>query len=114
MPHRPRSHEIETKSRNAFRAAVPTRWVVRDVDQDYGIDLEVELFDDEGIATGQRFFVQLRATDDVRLERALAVRLSLDALSYYRSSDAPVLIVRYHVPTGQIFSRWAHTYDPYY
>ncbi|GAA2022841.1 hypothetical protein GCM10009779_03390 [Polymorphospora rubra] len=51
MPQRPRSHELETESRRAFEALLPSSWVVRRVEDDYGIDLEVEIFE-EGSATG--------------------------------------------------------------
>ena len=114
MPKRPRSHQIETQSRNAFRKAVPTAWVCRDLDQDYGVDLEVEVFGQATAATGEKFLVQLRATDEAKLNKALAVRLTQDVVRYYQSLDLPLLIVRYHGPSDRLYCRWLHTFDPYY
>ena len=83
MPRRTRAHELEALSRSAMRACLPPGWVVRDVHQDdYGVDQQVEIFDD-GLATGLMFHVQLKATDepslelgDTALERRCPVRRS--------------------------------------
>ena len=62
-PKRPRSHVLETESRQSFESAIPSEWVYRRKEDDYGIDGEVELFDDSGKTTGLLFYVQLKATD---------------------------------------------------
>ena len=114
MPKRPRQHQLETASRNAFRAAVPDRWVVRDLDQDYGIDQEVEIFDAKGQATGGKFLVQLKATDEPDVEKALRFPIKLDKGDYYDSLDLPVLLVKYHAPSKKLFVRWFHSLDAFY
>jgi tetratricopeptide (TPR) repeat protein len=60
------------------------------------------------------FLVQLKATDQVELGRALTVKIKKEQHEYYRQLDMPVLIVRYHVPTKKIFVKWHHTFDAYY
>ena len=75
MPQRPREHQLETESRLAFHTALPSAWVLRNLTDDYGIDAEVELFDAKGFATGERFLVQLKATDETDETRALKVSL---------------------------------------
>jgi tetratricopeptide (TPR) repeat protein len=77
---------------------------------DYGLDGEVEIFDNDR-ATGQRFAVQLKGTDDDDLKAALKVRLKTDTCEYYRSLDVPVLIVRYIAPTETVFAEWFHALD---
>jgi len=114
MPKRPFQHQLEDESRTAFRAILPIPWVFRDAQPDYGIDGEVEIFNSEGKATGQLFKVQLKATNEPDLSRALAISLSLDTCDYYCSLDLPVLIARYHKPTSKFYVRWFHTFDPYY
>ena len=114
MPQRPRQHQIEDRSRTAFRSALPERWVFRDSVPDYGIDGEVEVFGEDNRATGKLFKVQLKATDKSPLSAALAISLQIETCNYYRALDMPTLIVRYHVPSSQIFIRWFHTFDPYY
>lgn len=114
MPKRPRQHQIEDESRTAFRTVLPKEWVFRDSIPDYGIDGEVEIFDKNGLGTGRRFLVQLKATDDPDLNHALAILFRLDTWNYYRSVDLPVLIVRFHAPTRKLYVKWFHSFDPYY
>lgn len=114
MPKRPRSHQIEDESRRAFSSKLPSPWLFRDETRDYGIDGRVEIFDDRNLGTGRMFLVQLKATDQEELGRALTVKIKKEQHEYYRQLDMPVLIVRYHVPTKRIFVKWHHTFDPYY
>lgn len=114
MPKRPRQHQLEAESRASIRMVIPSRWVYRDLDQDYGIDSEVEIFDQSGQATGAKFLVQLKATDEPVLSKALRLRFPLSKFQYYASLKLPVLIARYHAPSKRFFVRWFHSYDPYY
>ena len=114
MPKRPRQHQLEDESRIAFRRILPKAWVFRDTMPDYGIDGEVELFDEGGHGTGHLFKVQLKATDAVDLNRVLTIQLRLDTVRYYRSLGLPILIVRYHSQSQKLYHRWFHTFDPYY
>jgi tetratricopeptide (TPR) repeat protein len=114
MPQNPRAHQLERESRLAFRGALPSTWVPRSWDQDYGLDEHVEIFSNAGVATGRSFLVQLKATDQADIGKAIAVRLKTRTVSYLREQDLPVLIVRFHAPTGTLFARWFHTFDPHY
>ncbi|MCA1703240.1 MAG: DUF4365 domain-containing protein, partial [Actinobacteria bacterium] len=112
MPKRPLQHQLETESRVAFEAALPSRLVYRTFDPDYGLDGEVEEFDDSETATGLRFGVQLKATAD--RARGLRVRLPLETAAYYRAQPVPVLMVLYVRSTAELYVRWFHEFDPYY
>ena len=114
MPKRPRQHQLETESRAAIRAAIPSLWVYRDLDQDYGVDSEIEIFDESNSATGAKFLVQLKATDEPDLRKALRLWFQQSKGNYYESLDLPVLIVRYHAPSERLFVHWFHSLDPYY
>lgn len=115
MPQHPRQHQLETEFRLAFETALGSRHVYRTLQSDYGIDGEVEHFDEtSGRATGARFFVQLKATDESDLVKALRVSVPLTTANYYRSQPVPVLMVRFHAPSGRLFTRWFHAFDPYY
>jgi tetratricopeptide (TPR) repeat protein len=114
MSNRPRSHQIEDQSRIAFEQQLPKQWVYRPVRPDYGVDGSVEVFDELGQRTGKQFNVQLKATDEANLKRALAIRLKTKTCEYYRSLDLPILIVRFHAPTGKLFAKWFHEFDTYY
>lgn len=113
MPQRPRQHTLEEESLRYFKAGIPSEWVVRTQDPDYGIDAEVEIFEDS-YSTGEKFYVQLKGSDKQSLHSALGVQLSVETAEYYMRSPLPVLIVLYHAPSKQIYSQWFHTYDPFY
>jgi tetratricopeptide (TPR) repeat protein len=102
---------LEDASRTALRATAPSSWAIEDVIQDYGVDLKIEVFDDSGAPTGEIFLVQLKATDEEDLARALRVRLKVEHLAYYATLDLPVLLVRFHAPTGALYAKWVHTFD---
>jgi tetratricopeptide (TPR) repeat protein len=109
---RARSHQLETESRTAFAQVVPSSWVVREVVPDYGVDAQVEIFEEDGAPTGLVFAVQLKATDSD--EQIPPVRLSHEKVAYYRSLPDPLLIVRYMSRSATLYTRWLHSFDPYY
>ena len=106
MPQRPRSHQLETESQQAFVSSLPSRWVYRPINPDYGLDGLVELFDESGKAQGDFFFVQLKSSDKNELSEALAIRIRRDTAEYYRSLALPVLVVVFHSPSKKLFARW--------
>jgi tetratricopeptide (TPR) repeat protein len=116
MPRRTAEHQVETESRLAFENAIGSQLLYRRLDlDDYGIDGEVEEFaESSGAATGLRFYVQLKATRQAAISKALQVSVPLDTANYYRSLPLPLLMVRYHAPSQQLYSRWFHQFDPYY
>jgi len=114
MPKRPREHVLEEESRKRFEQALPDQWVVRKPDPDYAIDAEVEVFGEDGNSTGLVFYVQLKATDEEGLPKALKLSFKKETIEYYHKLKLPTLIVRYHSPSRQLFSRWAHSIDLYY
>lgn len=114
MPRRPRAHQLEDLSLREFQRTIPLRWVCRELTRDYGIDLHVEIFDEDDLATGRSFFTQLKATDVRDLGAALAVRLPVEKVAYYASVDLPVLIVLYHAAGNDFYTRWFHEFDVKY
>jgi tetratricopeptide (TPR) repeat protein len=110
MPQRPRSHVLEELSRTALRRVLPAEWIVTFVEQDYGIDARVEVFND-GLATGLAFWVQLKATDEPDLHKALRVSFEVTTLNYMSAQADPVLLVRLHAPSGELYVHWLHHDD---
>lgn len=106
MPQRPRSHQLETESQQAFVSSLPSRWVYRPINPDYGLDGLVELFDESGKAQGDFFFVQLKSSDKKELSEALAIRIRRATAEYYQALTLPVLMVAYHSPSKKLFARW--------
>jgi tetratricopeptide (TPR) repeat protein len=114
MPARPRQHQLESESRAALRSRIPPEWVFRDKTDDYGIDAEIEIFDSAGKATGLVFHVQLKATDEPDIKKALRIHFEVSKFHYYHALDLPVLVILYHSPSRQLYCRWFHSFDPYY
>ncbi len=104
MPKRTRSHELESNSIRAFERQIPSKWVCRRKGDDYGVDLEVEVFDQNGDATGLQFFVQLKATDNPKKRQS--VSMEVDRIEYLDSFDHPAMVVRYCEPTGTLYFAW--------
>jgi len=89
MPTRSRSHILETESRRAFGALLPSELVNRPLESDYGIDEQVEVFHKAGSALGLMFLAQLKATDAPNRRSALKVSLRVDTLGYYHRLGLP-------------------------
>ena len=116
FPQRSRSHQLQEEQRRAFLEILPLHWICEFIPQenDYGLDGRIEIFDQNGYTTGKMFFFQLKGTDKSVLKKALACKLKVKHLEYYRLLDLPVLIVNYHSHTKKTYVKWFHTYDPYY
>lgn len=110
MPKRSKNHDIEDASRRQFDVLLPDNWVSRAKPSDYGVDVEVELFEDDGSATGLIFYVQLRGTDDQTKSRSAT--LELDQLGYFYSLDLATIFVRYCRPSNTFFWRWHYSITP--
>ncbi len=106
MPKRTRQHILETNSRIEFSRILPKDWVFRDVNPDYGIDGIVEVFDETGNASGGCFLVQLKATDEKLITKALRIVLKTDTGEYYKNIVLPVLVVLFHSDSKRIYARF--------
>lgn len=112
LPRRTRAHILEELSVDKFKKSLPLEWVYRTPTHDYGIDGEVEVFDEDGLSTGIKFLVQLKATDDKVEKKALKLRMAIEKLNYFKQLDTPILIVRYLAQTDFIYCRWFHSLNP--
>lgn len=113
MPKRPKQHQVEDLSLLAFKSALPREWVFREKERDYGIDGEVEVFDNNGVATGLVFLVQLKATDSKDPRAQKTVKLSNASINYFKALDLEVLVLRYAEETKELYYRWARKIDRY-
>lgn len=114
MTKRVKQHQLEDLSRSKYSLEIPRNWVMRDKEKDYGIDAEVEIFDENDRATGLVYWVQLKATESSDKLAARKVDLRIDAIKYYKSLELPVLIVRYSEKEDLFYCRWVHEIDIFY
>ena len=108
---RTRSHIIEEESRIEFKRILPQSWVSRDKNNDYGIDIEVEIFDSNGNPTGKLFWVQLKATDSNDESVMKSMTLPISKLTQFNNYDIAVLLVRYSTKQKLFHIRWSKSVD---
>lgn len=82
-PKRTKKQILEDKSRRVFEEMLPGEWVVRAIPKDYGIDTEVEIFE-EAQATGLTFKVQLKSTAAIKTQIP-SQSVSVSHLQYWLS-----------------------------
>src|SRR3990167_7580255 len=103
---RVRNHELEELSLAALRFELPSKWVIHDFRKDYGIDVQLEIFQADGSATGLRCYGQLKATDNSADDDVLA--LDRDHFEYWSAHTDPVLLLRYYADAKQFCWCWLH------
>lgn len=108
MGQRTRNHILEDKSRSAFNEVIPETWVIRDKNKDYGIDCEVEIFDNLGNPSGLVFYVQLKATESKSSSKVKKVIFEFKKIYQFQSYNLPVLIVRYSHSENILYYTWAN------
>ena len=104
---RPRKHQIDTEACNALRTIVPSSSVIREIEYDYGLDFQVELFN-ESKSTGKMFYLQLKGTDKDITDDKVSYQLETKHIEYYSSIGEPVLFVVYSTQTSQFWAIWAN------
>jgi tetratricopeptide (TPR) repeat protein len=110
MPKRPREHVLEEESRKAFENVIPSEWTIQKQEPDYGIDLQVNIFENAQ-ATSQLFYVQLKATDSVKtLTETPRFTFKTERLLYYQTLPYPMMLVLYDATGKRIFYEWLHDY----
>jgi hypothetical protein len=55
LPLRPKQHINSTKSIKKFQLELPDEWVIREINQDYGIDFEIEIWKDNSLSGKNKF-----------------------------------------------------------
>lgn len=103
---RDRNHVLEDLSVTAVRSALPELWLMHDFRRDYGIDVQIEIFNSDGNTTGLRVYGQLKATDKSEEEDVLS--LDREHFEYWSSHSDPVLLLRYFAQTKTLKWCWVH------
>jgi hypothetical protein len=104
---KPEEHEINRTGKRLLREALePLGWVVNDVQEDYGVDSYVQVFDGKS-PTGAWFHVQLKssASSGYSVDHAfISQELSVDHARHYAlEMRAPLLLVHTDVASGKVY-----------
>lgn len=82
---RPIQHITDKRAKDLVSSVLPDEWVIRWQSEDYGIDGEIEIFEN-GESTGVLFKIQLKGTQAPKLisrGRAISQKLRLQSLRYF-------------------------------
>jgi Domain of unknown function (DUF4365) len=108
---RTREHVIADLSVNHIeRVALKCGFAVQRVMPDYGLDLMVFTYTKSGEAENGHFWMQLKATDSIRLRRdrqALIVRIERAHLLHWLNESLPVFLIVYDAQKEAAY--WLYT-----
>lgn len=94
MIKKPENHIKETRS-IAYVQKVWAEWAVNKLSEDYGVDLDVTIFENNEV-TNIKFPAQLKSTDKIKLKDSL-ISFSIDTehLNYFFNQSLPFLFILY-------------------
>ncbi|WP_324013476.1 DUF4365 domain-containing protein [Microbacterium sp. JZ37] len=106
LPKRDENHSRSSWSDRAFAHVLPPEWVVHPVEEDYGIDRRVEIFEHEQ-TTGIFFNVQLKSTRQGSGHQP-AESIKRSTLNYWAQTPDATLVVIAHEPSKTLWFCWSH------
>ena len=102
---RPAQHVTGEKGVNILKELFPDEWAVREYTPDYGIDLDVELFDDLGndvyITKGEHVLFQVKGTEKLN-KRTIKLYSQMNVEKEYKEDDSEYCtleVVQYSIDT---------------
>ena len=104
---KPEQHDINRAGKRRLRDALePLHWVVNDVQEDYGIDCNIQVFDGKS-PTGAWFHVQLKssACSDYAADRTfVSQELSIDHARHYTlEMREPLMVIHAAVTSKSVY-----------
>lgn len=93
-PQRVDNHQLEEVSERYVRNLLPRNWTCEKPAQDYGVDLRVDLYDEQA-ATGLELLVQLKASAESSSQEAETVRLRVATYNHLWDKLQVVMLVKY-------------------
>jgi hypothetical protein len=118
-------HIIDTKAIKRTLNSIPDHWVVRDLsERDYGIDLMVEVFSENGEdehghsnyeATGRVCYLQVKGTNTkitINKDKTVSIKVEKKALLYVEKFATPFILVRVCTlkKKGVVYYCWLQRY----
>lgn len=107
FPERPRTHVVESSSLKVFNNVIVDEWLVRELtEQDYGIDLQLEIFENSQ-ATGKILQIQLKGSDAPSYDKTAPFvtyyGIKSSTINYWSSLPIPVIFVFVDTNTKDCF-----------
>ncbi|MCH8552631.1 MAG: DUF4365 domain-containing protein [Natronospirillum sp.] len=101
-PQRVNNHQLEEASERFFRNLLPRNWTCEKPGQDYGVDLKVDLYDEQA-ATGLELLVQLKASEDGEGGETEIIRLRTATYNHLWDKLQVVMLVKYIESEGTAY-----------
>ncbi|MDO8336376.1 MAG: DUF4365 domain-containing protein [Candidatus Saccharibacteria bacterium] len=109
-PKRSESHKIDEKAITLIRGMLVNDWIVRSQDgRDYGIDLQMERFDDER-PTGDFIFVQVKGTNSPFSEKVTLRDFPVKTINYALMFSVPFFVFYVSVDSKKAKFIWLQKY----
>lgn len=105
---RNRQHIIEDESETILKSLIPSEWVLRKLTPDYGIDYNVEIFENNE-STGVHFFVQLKGTDKKSSDGSISFQLDKKYIDYFGKVSIPILFVYISIKSNIAWAKWLNS-----
>jgi len=110
LPKRTRAHVLETLSRQHVESIFPPEWVPRRVEDDYGLDMRVEIVTGEEVS-GLEFAVQLKGTDHLKTSGDDVLHsCKVSTANYFLHRLEPVMYVVYDAQEDTAYWLWVQPY----
>ena len=110
LPKRTRAHILEGLSLRHIETILSPEWICRRVEDDYGLDLRVEIVAD-GQVTGLEFSIQLKATDDLKISGDDVLhRCNVSTAHYFLRRPEPVMYLVYDARGEAAYWLWVQPY----
>ncbi|WP_340833044.1 DUF4365 domain-containing protein [Polaribacter sejongensis] len=98
------------ESTTLFIASKNRDWIARKVDKDFGVDIEMELVDDEKV-TGQYVKVQVKGTTKYQIvDNQIKFRIKTNFLRYCNECRVPIILVLIDVNKDIGYFIWVQEY----
>ena len=93
-PQRSNTHQLEEQSERYFRSHLPKNWTCERPENDYGVDLKVELFENQN-ATGMELLIQLKSSQALAENDYETITLRTSTYNYLWDKLQVVMLVKY-------------------
>ena len=95
-PHRAQQHVSEARSMNILHYLLPGQWIIRQVtERDYGIDLYLEIIEDDQLVTGKMVLLQVKSEPSIVFHDSVSSvgGIKESTCNYWKALPVPVFIV---------------------
>lgn len=107
---RPHQHITQTESFNILAQTIPSEWIIRDINPDYGLDKSIEVVKGQNV-TGKEVLVQVKGTNTIDIKDGfVSYTLEVDKLKYYLERESPIILTVVDVPTRKCYWLFVQEY----